>query len=80
LEINVREDCQTVEVWLTNTEKNNPAVRERLKPIYAEYKKKKYLVAVYESGNRSLYQSTLDLLLYNKKRVAELAVYRQKQH
>ena len=66
-----------MEVWLTNAEKENPAVHEHLAPLYAGYKRKNYTVAVYESGSRDLYQSTLDLLAYNKKRVAELAARRE---
>ncbi len=79
MEINVKDDRQLVEVWLTNAEKNDPAVREKLKPLYAEYKHKKYLVAVYESGGRDIYRSTLDLLAYNRKRSAEMAVQREKK-
>ena len=80
MEINVQDDRQLVEIWLTNAEKNDLAVRERLKPVYPEYKKKKYLVAVYESGNRPLYQSILDLLAYNRRRSAELDARQYKQH
>ena len=79
MEIHVRDGRQLVEVWLSNGEKNDRAVQEQLKPLYAQYKKKKYLVAVYQSGNRDLYQSTLDLLSYNKKRVAELQTQREKK-
>ena len=79
MEIHVRDDRQLVEVWLSSGEKNDPAVQEQLKPLYAQYKEKKYLVAVYQSGNRDLYQSTLDLLAYNKKRVAELQTQREKK-
>ena len=79
LEIKVRHDRQLVEVWLSNAEKNDQAVQEQLKPLYAEYKQKKYMVAVYLSGDRDLYRSTLDLLAYNKKRVAELEMQREKK-
>lgn len=50
-----------------------------LKDIYAKYKKKKYLVAVFESGEKDLYQGTLDLLAYNKRRCAELEMKREKK-
>lgn len=79
MEMNVRDDKQLVEIWLTNAEKNDPQLRAGLKDIYDKYKKKKYLVAVYASGARDLYCSTLDLLAYNKKRSAELAVQREKK-
>ena len=68
-----------VEIWLTNAEKKDPVLREGLKDIYDKYKKKKYLVAVYESGEKDLYQGTLDLLAYNKRRSAELEVQREKK-
>jgi hypothetical protein len=79
LEINVLDDKKIVEIWLTRVEQENPALNASLKDIYAEYKQKKYTVAVFMSGNRNLYQSTLDLLSYNKKRVAEIAVQREKR-
>ena len=79
LEIHVRDDRGLVEIWLSNAEKKDPSLREGLKGIYDKYKKKKYLVAVFESGERDLYPSMLELLAYNKRRCAELEVYREKQ-
>lgn len=79
MEVNISDDRRLVEVWLTNAEKDDPAVRESLKPLYAKYKAEKYLVAVYASGGRDLYQSTLNLLSYNQKRVAELAVRQERR-
>lgn len=37
------------------------------------------LIAVYHSGKEDLFESTLALLAYNKKRCAELAVLRAKE-
>ncbi|MCD7801411.1 MAG: hypothetical protein LUH09_00620 [Clostridiales bacterium] len=79
MEINVRDDKKLVNVWLTNGEKNDPQIQAQLRELYAKYKEKKYLVAVYQSGSRDLYESTLALLAYNKKRVAELDVQREKR-
>ena len=67
-----------VQVWLTRMESEDAAVQERLKPMYAQWKKQKYMVAVFRSGKEDLKQSTLDLLAYNKKRCAELAVRLEK--
>lgn len=53
-------------------------LRARLVPFYQKYKAQKYMVAVFESGGRDLYESTLDLLAYNKKRIAELEVRHEK--
>ena len=67
----VREQSKIVELWLTREERDDPAFRESLKPIYQQYKDQKYLVAVFLSGEEDLYQQTRDLLLYNRRRLAE---------
>ena len=79
MEICINDERRTVEVWLSNEEKNNPAVRQRLKPLYAEYAEKKYTVAVFMSGSQDLYSLTSDLLCYNRKRIAELEVEQEKE-
>ena len=79
MEINVKDEKRMVEIWLSNVEKRDPVLRESLKDIYDKFKKKKYLVAVFESGEKDLYQGTLDLLAYNKRRCAELEVQREKK-
>ena len=71
MEITVHEDQKIVAIWLTNAEKADAALRKRLEPIYEKYHRQNYLVAVYESGSEDLYQSTLALLRYNRKRSAE---------
>lgn len=79
MEICVNDNRKTVEVWLSNEEKNDPAVRQRLKPLYTEYAEKKYTVAVFMSGSQDLYSLTSDLLCYNRKRIAELEVEQEKE-
>lgn len=78
MEMNVRDDKRLVEIWLTNAEKKDPCIRTSLKDIYDKYKKEKYLVAVFESGEKDLYRGTLELLSYNKRRFAEMEVQREK--
>lgn len=78
MEICINDERKTVEVWLSNEEKNNPAVRQRLKPLYAEYAEKKHTVAVFMSGSQDLYSLTSDLLCYNRKHIAELEVEQEK--
>ena len=79
MEINIHDDKKMVEVWLTRAEKQDEALQQELKPHYAQYKKKKYMVAVFESGEQDLYQNTLALLSYNKRRIPELEIMREKQ-
>lgn len=72
MELHVNDQKKRVTIWLTHAESEDPAVRESLKPIYQEYKAKKYLVAVFESGTEDLKGLTCDLLRYNRVRLREL--------
>ena len=67
LEIQVNDSSKIVEIWLSNAEKDNTAVQDSLKPIYAVYKAKKYKVAVFQSGGGDLLGNTRDLLLHNRR-------------
>lgn len=78
MELTVKDERKLVEIWLTNAEKADPVLRASLQSIYDKFKKKKYLVAVFESGNGDLYAQTRDLLLYNRQRLAEQEVQREK--
>lgn len=79
MEICVNEDSKLVEIWLTSGEKQNAQLSEQLAPIYRECKEKKYLVAVFQSGERNLYDATADLLCYNRKRLAQREVEEARQ-
>lgn len=56
---------------MTHQESQDEALQNRLKPMYAQWKKQKYLVAVFRSGSKDLRESVLDLLLHNKKVLTE---------
>ena len=79
MEISINDERRAVEVWLSNEERNDPAVQRRLKPLYTEYAGKKYTVAVFMSGSQDLYSLTSNLLCYNRKRIAELEVEQEKE-
>ena len=79
MEINVRDNSKIVEVWLTSQEKQDVSLRERLKDMYQEYKAKKFLVAVFESGEQNLEELTGSLLAYNRKRTVQLEMEREKR-
>lgn len=79
MEINVRDSSGMVEVWLTREEKQDINLRERLKPLYQKYRAKKYLVAVFESGEQGLEELTGSLLGYNRKRTVQLEMEREKR-
>ena len=79
MEIERNEEKKIISVWLTKAESQDEDLQCRLKTMYPKWKEDKYLVAVYHSGKEDLYESTLALLAYNKKRCAELAVQRAKE-
>lgn len=76
MQLKVNEQTKIVQIWMTNDEKNDPRAQAKMKELCAQYKEKKYLVAVFYSGKNELYPSILNLLAYNKKRCAEQAVQR----
>ena len=78
MEIDVRDSEKRVNIWLTHAESEDAAVMESLKPIYREYKAKKYLVGVYASGTEDLKSLTCDLLRYNRVRLRELEEKKEK--
>lgn len=78
MEINVRGDRRIVEVWLTNQEKQDDSLREQLKDLYQQYREKKYIVAVYMSGDLNLTEETSALLCCNRKRLAGQEVRRKR--
>ena len=79
MEMNVYDDKKLVDIWLTNAEKNDQELREKLKPIYAKYHKKKYRVTVFESGDGDLRESVLGLIQFNRKRLIELEQQKEKK-
>ena len=69
MEINPHQESKLVEVWLTNSEKRDAELRERLKPLYREYKEKDYLVAVFESGTQDLAELDRNMLVTFVRRI-----------
>lgn len=76
MQLKVNEQTKIVQIWMTNDEKNDPRAQAKMKELCAQYKEKKYLVAVFYSGKNELYPSILDLLAYNKRKCAEATVQR----
>jgi hypothetical protein len=72
MDMEVRDREKRVNIWLTHAEGQDAEFMESLKPIYREYKAKKYLVGVFASGTEDLRGLTCDLLRYNRVRLREL--------
>ena len=58
----VHDDEKYVEIWLTGAESQDTVLREGLKPLFKEYKQKKYRVVIFSSGKGDLLTLTKDLL------------------
>ena len=71
-------DRKIVEVWLTNQDKKDQALKRQLNILFQQYKVKKYSVVEYQSGDQDLLEETSALLCYNRKRLAEQEVRRKK--
>lgn len=78
MEVRVHEDMKLVEIWLTRQEQEDAVLCEQLHQMYQAYKSRKYMVAQFHSGAADLYAITRDLLLFNRKRIEELAVTLEK--
>ena len=78
LELIVHEKDKIAEIYLTRSERQDPELRMQLREVFAHFRKAKYTVAVFESGDGDLYESTLALLAWNKRRSAEKAVQEAK--
>ena len=60
-------DKKYVSIWLTRLESQDEKVRESLKPIYQDYKRRGYKVVVFQSGSGDLVDLTKQFLEYNAK-------------
>ena len=67
MQIQIDDNIKLVSIWLTKNEGLDKDIRNSLKTLYADYKTKKYKVAVFESGeDKDLYGLTEALLKDNK--------------
>ena len=80
MELEIKDKQKRVNIWLTHAESQDPVFMESLKPIYKEYKARKYVVAVFASGTENLKSLTCDLLRYNRVRLRELEEKKEKAH
>ena len=72
------EDMKIVEIWLTKQEQEDDDLHQQLQKLYQDYSRRKFKVAQYHSGTGPLYDATRDLLLFNRKRIAEMENRREK--
>ena len=74
----IHDDEKYVEIWLTNAESQDTVLREGLKPLFKEYKQKKYRVVIFSSGKGDLLTLTKDLLKHTLEVAARQEVQAEK--
>ena len=79
MQITMDDEYKLVQVWLTNSEKDDPQIGQNLKPIYNKYKDSEYQVVVNKSGHQDLYENTLALLKSNMNRSAREEVQKARR-
>lgn len=79
MQIDIYDEKKQVCVWLTKEESANTDINRILKPLYEEYKRKKYMVAVYYPGNEDIMELLSELLRYNVRLFAERELQAEKQ-
>lgn len=79
MELNVRNESKIVEIWLTKAEKQDARLQKELKLVYESFREVGYTVATFLSGDQDLADTTSDLVCYNRKRIAQLEVEREKK-
>lgn len=72
------EDMKIVEIWFTKQEQEDETLHQTLQKLYQDYSRRKFKIAQFHSGAGSLYDATRDLLLFNRKRIAEIENRREK--
>ena len=80
MQIDVHDDKKLVCIWLSHKESDQmDKTEEHLKTLYKKYKKMKYHVAVFQSGQEDVFELTSELLKYNRRLFAEREVQAEKE-
>lgn len=79
MELNVRNQSKIVEIWLTKEEARDARLQKQLKLAYQCFHAAGYLPAAFLSGEQDLADATGALVCYNRKRIAQLEVEREKK-
>ncbi len=72
MEIIIDNTKRIVEIWRTNADcgtSKEMEIQEKIQTFVAMYEPMKYTIAIYESGNCDLLSNTIELLLYNRKKL-----------
>jgi hypothetical protein len=73
MEMKVYEQRKMVEIWLTRAERKDAVLARKLGSQCRPFSDSGYTVVFFQSGEGDLYENTLDLLRFNRKRSAQRA-------
>ncbi len=79
MQILANDDKKIVTIWLTKEEQEDHGCASILEHLIRSWREKQYYPVIFRSGTEDLYDSTLALLKYNKRRSAEREVQQAKQ-
>ena len=79
MELSIHRDKQIVAVWLTQADRKDDQVQERLKQLYDAYRESGFQVAVFQSGEQDLTELTSALLCKNRRDFAVLQAQAEKR-
>lgn len=65
MEMTVHDEKKFVEIWLTRDEARDMELKKRLHFVCQYYKRLKYFVSIYESGDSNLLENMAALLRHN---------------
>lgn len=71
MEIEQDDRRRCVYIWLTKKESQDQNLKHRLQQMYAHWHERKYTVAVFRSGIQDLKCNMGNLLVYNRKVLAQ---------
>lgn len=67
MKLEIDEKKKTALFWLTNAEREDKTLRSLLEEQYTDFKRQKYLVAVFFSGEQDLFEKTEGLVMHNRR-------------
>lgn len=75
MEINRNEEKKIIEIWLTNQDQENPAIKTITEEIIYYWHQQEYLPVIYRSGKGDLYSNIKPLLKHNREYSAKKSIF-----
>lgn len=69
--INVNDSSKIVSLWFTNEDPHGQPLPEDIRKMCSDYRKRKYMIAIFRSGKEDLFENTFALLKHNRQQIAE---------